>query len=310
MSKTDNFIIILNWNEPEMTIKCLEKLLIYESINTILIVDNGSEDNKRKKLKRFLDDNMFIDLEQNNNEIYRERNKYKRLYLLLKENYGYAVGNNKALIKIKNMNPHNVIIMNNDIILNSNISKGLFEKIDNDKNIAFVGPKVILPSGDDSNPILKKDNFYYLFLFKIFYPILIPFKCFIENIDYNFSRYLNNNEMLSGCIFAVNFDKFEMINFFDKNTFLGSEELIINEKIKKYNLKNYYLSEQKVLHINSHSTRKVNKKKLMNNTFNAKKYYLKTYKKEKNFTIFLYYIANQIMNNIWIPIKRFIRKRR
>lgn len=76
--ETDRLVaVILNYNTPELSIKLAKKLGGW-MINTI-VVDNNSKDNSRELLKKELDSLDRVRL------------------LFLKENIGYAKGNNAGI---------------------------------------------------------------------------------------------------------------------------------------------------------------------------------------------------------------------
>ena len=62
------FIVILNWNRHEDTIKCLEsleKLIVEEYEIRVVVVDNGSEEKDIEKLRGFKTNNYNLKIIEN-----------------------------------------------------------------------------------------------------------------------------------------------------------------------------------------------------------------------------------------------------
>ena len=111
-------IIILNWNQPKLTVNCVNSVLKqgYKDFE-ILLIDNHSEDDSFETLK-----NIF------------GKNKKIRLFQTEK-NIGYAGGNNFGVKKCKG---EYVVILNNDTVVDENWLKELVIVIKSDAKIGAV----------------------------------------------------------------------------------------------------------------------------------------------------------------------------
>ncbi len=117
-------IIILNWNNLQDTVECLEsvKKLDYQNFETIL-VDNGSTDGSVQSLEK----------------------RYPEIILLKNEtNVGYVVGNNKGIEKAMALGCDFIFILNNDTTVESRCLKELVKTAVSDSRIGIVGPKIYL----------------------------------------------------------------------------------------------------------------------------------------------------------------------
>jgi len=110
-------VIILNWNEPELTVECVKSVLnqTYEDFEIILI-DNASEDDSFEIFGRELRDEKI-------NQI--------RCH----ENIGYAGGNNTGVLMA---NGEYVVILNNDTIVEKDWLEHLVNAIESDEKIGSV----------------------------------------------------------------------------------------------------------------------------------------------------------------------------
>ncbi|MBR5455891.1 MAG: glycosyltransferase family 2 protein [Bacteroidaceae bacterium] len=95
-------IILINWHGADDTIACLESLSKMTEPHTVVVGDNGSTDDSVMRIQRWLDENA----EKPN------VNGYK--VVPLGNNYGFAVGNNKALDVAMQDNPDYCMLLNND----------------------------------------------------------------------------------------------------------------------------------------------------------------------------------------------------
>ncbi len=91
-------IILLNWNGWTDTIACLESLAKAEGDFFVVVADNNSSDDSLERLRHYV---------QNNGKL--------AVHILpLDRNYGFAVGNNKALEYAYTLNPDSYFLLNND----------------------------------------------------------------------------------------------------------------------------------------------------------------------------------------------------
>lgn len=139
-------IIILNYNSSSKIITQVNKLK-EEGINpsAFYIVDNDSAENDKKKLQDYTS--------------YHTLN-----FTQSQENGGYAKGNILAFEKALNDKKKYFLILNPDIEISYSVVEGLYDRIKNDENLYFVGPRICdkfdreLIFSDGGN--ISKDHFF------------------------------------------------------------------------------------------------------------------------------------------------------
>jgi GT2 family glycosyltransferase len=115
-------IILLNWNQEEDTIECLESLKKIEYPNyDIVLVDNGSTDGSRRVVK----------------------DKFPQVHLIENDrNFGFSEGNNVGMrFALKNGADY-VFLLNNDTVVSKNILKELINVLENNSSIGIAGPVI------------------------------------------------------------------------------------------------------------------------------------------------------------------------
>jgi hypothetical protein len=183
-------IIILNWNGWEYTLECLESLyqITYPNYD-VVIVDNGSEDESKKKIKEYCEGkrkikSKFFKYDSNNKPItiieyskketesiseYKENiieklPSNKKLILIKNEkNYGFAQGNNIA-IHYALMNPEvrYIATLNNDMVIDKLWLQRLVEIAEKYANIGSFASKMLFYDNPDiinaAGDIILKDG--------------------------------------------------------------------------------------------------------------------------------------------------------
>jgi len=117
------WILVLNWNNPGATIRCLQSILeLRPSVPNVVVVDNGSADDSAEQLaSRF----GWINL------------------LRLTRNLGYAGGNNEGLRFALERGAEYMLILNNDVLLDPSSVLHLIDAMVDCGRIGIAGPKVL-----------------------------------------------------------------------------------------------------------------------------------------------------------------------
>ena len=108
-------IILVNWHGADDTIACLESLLQVKEPHFVIIADNASQDDSANRIESWL----------KKNETKGFVSEYK--LLRLDANYGFAVGNNKALKVAMQYNPDYCMLLNNDTEVEPDFLKRLLK---------------------------------------------------------------------------------------------------------------------------------------------------------------------------------------
>ncbi|MDD1726025.1 MAG: glycosyltransferase family 2 protein, partial [Euryarchaeota archaeon] len=168
------FIIVLNWNQGEDTIECLESLYGINYPNyDVVVVDNDSQDDSLARIRAyargkvavesaFLPYNCRIKSLQVTNYTRREtedlkvaalskklaeesRNKASNRSLVIienEQNFGYPEGNNVGMRYALKASADYVLLLNNDTVVDKHFLTELVCTADKDASIGVIGPKI------------------------------------------------------------------------------------------------------------------------------------------------------------------------
>lgn len=292
--ETDRLVaIILNYNTPELSIKLAKKLGGW-MINTI-VVDNNSKDNSRELLKKELDSLDRVRL------------------LFLKENIGYAKGNNAGIaFAIKYFTEIEYIaIINPDIeIISKESLNNMVKALKEDDHIAGITALTIYNNYFYGyNPCATKLLSPGQLIFSDVYPI----KKLIRREYSKFEVVANNVayvDKVQGCFFIMKKNIFSEIGFFDEGTFLYYEEDIIAEKIRQKNMRMGVLLTECIKH--NHSLKDIemqnyNRRKFYNEcTLQSKKHYMLDVLKTKKSVWRISYIfdfATRMIKDLFVKLR-------
>ncbi len=122
------YIILLNWNNASDTLECLKSLenISYPKIK-ILLIDNGSSDDSPKKIQEWIDACHL-----------KERIEFIRL----KDNLGFAGGNNVGIKYALENNADYVLLLNNDTIVTEDFLSKLIDTASKYPQTGVVGCKI------------------------------------------------------------------------------------------------------------------------------------------------------------------------
>lgn len=213
-------ILILNWQQPNLTVNCVKSVLksTYENFQ-IYLIDNHSEDNSFMIFKK-----EFI-------------NCRKIKLLETRENLGYAGGNNYgAREALRRYSPDYLCILNNDTLVNSNFLKFLLfaARKYGENNIYF--PLIYDWKGKETLSGGTNDYLPTPFQFKYRHKKNLGFQKAEE------SRYLG------GCCFLIKTEFFNRSNGFDENYFMYAEDIDFGIRAKKMGAKLYLVPQAKIRH--------------------------------------------------------------
>ena len=148
-------IIIINYNQSEKTIKCIESIANTSKQNyKIYLLDNHSLDESKEVLKQRYEEDTKVEL------------------IFAEKNLGYARGNNLCLRKAQIDKCEYVLISNNDIIFKENAIDILYQTIREKQDYFIVAPKVLKPDNTIQKSV-KKIQPSFLPIFVWYYLVLI-----------------------------------------------------------------------------------------------------------------------------------------
>ena len=121
-------IILINWHGADDTISCLVSLSKMNEPHKVVIADNGSTDDSVARIRAWL------------NEHSGERHVDGYRLVELGKNYGFAVGNNKAIAFAMQDNPDYCMLLNNDTEVEPDMLTKLLDCAQAHKNVKVLSP--------------------------------------------------------------------------------------------------------------------------------------------------------------------------
>ena len=172
----------------------------------------------------------------------------------------------------------NIIISNPDIeVLEADIEK-LVKQLEN-KEIALIAPLIKEPSGISRGwklPTFLSELLSNIPFFRRFEITLLSYPAL------SYQTTLTEVDVVKGCFFIIKKEVIEEIGYFDENTFLYYEEIIIAEKLKQKGYKTYVDNEIEVVHALSKSVDKSIKRMAKFKRLKESQYYYEKYIRKMN----------------------------
>jgi len=212
------YIIILNWNGRDLILDCLDSVLKVKYDNLkVLVVDNHSEDDSVKSIRKYYPDVEIMELDKN---------------------YGYAEGNNKGFESINNQNVDYVVFLNNDTLVDTNFVEPLISELEENQSIGQTVPKIFY---SDSNKVWYAGG------------LVNPWIGSIKHIGIRQADSQKFNEKditdyATGCCFAMRYKDFKMIGGFDTDYPMYCEDVDLSLRIQKFGQDIMYVPESKIYH--------------------------------------------------------------
>lgn len=221
-------VIILNWNEPHKTIRCIDSCLglSYCPLN-IIVIDNNSTDDSVHIIKKAFPETKIIKCSSNK---------------------GYAGGNNLGIAFALKEKAKYIWILNNDTVVTKHSLSLLVKFAKTYQNISAVSPKIL--ELHDKTTISYCGGYIDRRTFKTVN---------IGNNEKDNRQYNNISEVdfIPGCSILIKSSAFEMIGLFHEEYFLYYEETEWCIKSSSFGLKMYIIPEAVVYHETSSTTKKI-----------------------------------------------------
>jgi GT2 family glycosyltransferase len=287
-------IIILNWNGWKDTIECLESLYHITYPNyTVILVDNGSEDNSIKQIRDYSDGNVHV---ESNFFTYDSKNKPikiiefsqdeaenikgrldeidsisgdKKLFLIKNEkNYGFAEGNNIGIrFAIPVVSPEYFTLLNNDTVVDKNFLTEFVNFIFKKDEVAGLNP--IVYYYNDSKRIQTmgieiQNNFFNRVGINL--RMIMDFRLIKSGeLDFQGNDTPIKVDSLIGCCIFIKADVIKKFGLMDEQFFVYHEESDWLFRISKKGYSYYCIPQSKIWHKYSMSSK--------NNVFPISLYY-------------------------------------
>lgn len=250
-------IVILNFNNPQITINCIESIERWNSYPCkIAIVDNASTDNSVAVLDSYLNELTNCNYHRQVGLEEHLLNIPKYSLLISKQNTGYAQGNNVGCFYFDcDVEVDYILILNNDTIFIQDIIPPMVNFQMNHSDCAITN--VLL---------LKKDGVSIEFNTARNNCTIGELLCLYAHLNQRYLEHNKRNQILANNPELLDYDSLEVeipmgsclllkktifrqLGYFDTHTFLYFEENILFAKIKRMGLKNYLLPKYKLIHI-------------------------------------------------------------
>ena len=314
MQAKKTVLIILNYNNYEDTINCVESVLQYNTAPVkIIVVDNGS---RREGTVNALDEYLtktFLDEYKKVNEGEKTNTLPYVTFLVSKTNDGYACGNNKGLkLAYADEEIDKVMILNNDVLFVEDIVPQLVREYDSIENVGIISPLLYKKNmeGIDYNCARKCESVYKT-MGRLLFFYVNPFH--VKAKWDKQQKYLLNQpklmeeecfeiELPSGSCMLLQKKLFEEIGSFDPNTFLYYEENILYQKLYAHGLTNYICPSLKCIHLGASSTKKEVGYFMIKASADSACYYIENYTKASWVTKCLFRIY---IYKVLLPLVKF-----
>ena len=215
-------IILLNYNNWQDTIECVNSLIKSAVSNgNILIIENCSTDDSKKKLSKEVPEVKVIHSDKN---------------------LGFTGGNNVGIKYAYENDFEYAIVLNNDTIVESEHSiKSLIEEMDK-------SPDVTLGTGR---------IFYYPEKDKVWYDGGRVIKWRASEQHFNFRKKINEVKLndnlrdidfISGCYMCIRLKDLLKLGYMDENFFIYLDDLEYSSRAAKNNLKMLYVPRAEIYH--------------------------------------------------------------
>lgn len=224
-------VIIVTYNSEATINDCLGSVISSSLESEVVVVDNNSTENTIEVINKF----PSVKLIQN------------------KENLGFGSGNN---LGVKNTDSEYIFFLNPDTKVETGAVEKLGEYLDNNADVAAVGPKLLNSDGSIQKELANFPTLLSQLL------ILLRLHRFplISNLAYPNFNYDKTQEAehLMGAALMVRRSVFEEIGGFDEKFFLWFEETDLLKRIKEAGYKIVYYPEAVVTHLVGQSTKQLN----------------------------------------------------
>lgn len=221
-------IIILNYKSKGLVKQCLKqiKLANFNFDYEIIVVDNNSKDGIKELIQQNFSEIKFIGL---------------------KQNLGYAAGNNAG---IKQSQAENILILNPDILIDSGQVEKMIDYLENNSDVGLIAPKLL-------NPNKTVQNSCYLFP-KFHIPILRrtplgKIKYFKKQLDEYLMKdwdHSSNKQVdwVLGAALMFRKKDLEKVGLLDERFVLYFEDIDWCRRFWKKELKVVYFADAEMIH--------------------------------------------------------------
>ncbi len=214
------FIIMLNWNQADLTIACLESLaeISYPNVR-IVLVDNGSKDDS----------------------VFRIKKQFPQVYIIQnEENLGFSEANNQGIEYALAQGAEYVLLLNNDTVVAPDFLNYLIWSAESDPGIGVVTPKIYYFDSPDR---------IWCAGAHIDWKTGETYRLKAEQVDLDQSGQLNQTvNFVSACAMCVKREVLETVGFLDPRFFIYYDETDWCVRITCAGFQCVYVPQSKIWH--------------------------------------------------------------
>lgn len=234
------FIVILNFNTKDSTLKCLNSLKKINLNNfrvRVVVVDNGSKEN--------------FDLKEEN---------FKELSLKIiknKENLGFSGGNNVGIDYALKNGADYVMLLNSDTIVGEDLVLELIGGFKGDDKIGITAPKIYFAKGFEFHrDRYKKEDLGKVIWYaggKTDWKNVISYHRGVDEVDNRQYDKIEETNFATGCCLLIKREILKKVGFLDNKFFLYYEDGDFSQRVKRAGYKILYVPKAMLWHENAGS---------------------------------------------------------
>lgn len=222
------FVIILNWNLPEMTIDCLKSISqsVVKSFDlTILVVDNGSTDNSVKDIQKAIERLDKRDLNWSYTIIEND------------DNLGFVGGNNIGIeYALQNFADY-ILLLNNDTLVDKHLFSTLVKKMENDMKVGAMSPKIYFAKGFEYHKDRYKDQELGRIIWyaggQMDWSNIYGSNYGVDEVDHGQFDKEKKTDFATGCCMIVRAEAINEVGLFDERYYLYLEDSDLSMRLQK-----------------------------------------------------------------------------
>ncbi len=254
-------VIILNWNQTDLTLACLKSVFQSRTEGQIeieaIVIDNGSTDDSKKRLKEIQEKRNLS--RQGQGEIRISRSKFPNFKVIFnKENLGFAGGNNVGLRYALENKADFIFILNNDTEIKNDCLLNLWQTFLEEEKIGIDSPKIYYAPGFEFHKERYQEKDLGLVIWyagvKIDWDNVLGRHLGVDEVDQGQYEKKEENEFATGCAFMAKRAVFEDVGLFDERFCLYLEDLDFSYRVAKAGFKLVFNPQAVVWHKNAGSS--------------------------------------------------------
>lgn len=222
------YVVVLNWNGAEDTVKCVNSLkrLAYPNFK-VLVVDNGSEPSDRERIAQMKERGIEI--------------------ILNDSNLGFGGGNNVGIREALAKGADYILLLNNDTIVREELLENLVSVAEGDPRVGICGPTIHCM--DDQERIYSAGG-------RLLMPLGQPWAIGHREKDSGQYDAVREVDYISGSCMLISRRTVDAIGLLPEQYFLQWEDIHYCFAARKAGLKVVYVGRGKVLHAVSSTFRR------------------------------------------------------